>query len=183
MTSALVTRREIAGILGVHMMTVTKWEQTGMPVREPGRKGKPSLYSEADVRAWLEAREEAARNGTGGLNPLQQRARKDLAQAMLAEQTLEERAGNLLRRDDVEKSRAAEIAGVRSKILSWPMTIAPALHREAALHGRVGVERVLQHAVEELLRDLAEPEPKPPKKKARKKKSAKKAAKKKSTRK
>ena len=42
---ALVTRRELADLLTLQPMTVTKWEQLGMPIAKRGRKGRPSLYA------------------------------------------------------------------------------------------------------------------------------------------
>lgn len=152
----LVTRRELAKILDVTMSGVTKWEQAGMPVVAPGRKGKPSLYSEADVRKWLAEREETARdNGTYDL--ARERARKEKAQAILAEQTVAIRARDLVPRDEVEKTWAAEVIAVRAKLLSWPATISDRLYREAKLNGLRGVERTIKDAVEELLLELSKP--------------------------
>ena len=151
-----VTRRELAQRLNVHMLTVTKWEQAGMPVVEPGRKGKPSLYSEADVKKWLAAREKAARNN-GTLDVTQERARKERAQAILAEQTVAIRAKELVPVDQVEKTWAAEVSAVRAKLLSWPATISDSIHREAKLHGLEGVGRVVKASTEELLLELSKP--------------------------
>src|SRR6185369_15904806 len=58
--SNLLTRRQLAELLAVNMQTVTKWGRDGLPIAHVGRKGKPSLYDEAAVRAWLAAREYAA---------------------------------------------------------------------------------------------------------------------------
>ncbi len=152
----LVTRRELANLLDVTMSGVTKWEQAGMPVVEPGRKGKPSLYSEAEVRNWLAEREKAARdNGTYDLP--RERARKEKAQAILAEQTVAIRARDLVARDLVERTWAAEVVAVRAKLLSWPATISDRLYREATLNGLQGVERVIKAAVDEVLLELSKP--------------------------
>lgn len=152
----LVTRRELAQRLNVVMITITKWGQAGLPVAEPGRQGKPSLYSEADVRKWLTDREKKARNN-GTLDVAQERARKERAQAILAEQTVAIRAKDLVPVDQVEKAWAAEVSAVRAKLLSWPTTISDSIHREAKLHGLEGVERVIKAAVEELLLELSKP--------------------------
>lgn len=55
-----VTRRELAERHGVHQMTVTKWEQDGMPVAKRGARGRPSMYDPRAVQAWKDARDEAA---------------------------------------------------------------------------------------------------------------------------
>lgn len=154
--NAPVTRRALAELLDVHMMAVTKWEQAGMPVLERGRKGKPSRYSVAAVKKWLAVREEAAQNGSA-LDLVQERARKERAQAILAEQTVALRARDLVPRDEVEKAWTAEVAAVRAKLLSWPATISDRLHREATLNGLAGVELVVKDAVEELLLELSAP--------------------------
>lgn len=152
----LCTRRQLAELLGQHMQTVTKWEQDGMPITERGRRGKPSLYAVAAVQAWLEAREVAAQTG-GAVDVARQRARKELAQAVLAEQTYQIRAKELLPRQDVEKAWAGEVSAVRTKLLSWSTTIADRVHRAGMLTGVAGVERELRDATEDVLRELADP--------------------------
>lgn len=154
--SPLVTRRELAKSLDVHMQTVTGWEGGGLPVKEPGRKGKPSLYSEADVREWLANREKAAqKNGTVDLT--RERALRERAQRISLEQLQQIRAGDLVPRVQVERAWAAEVSAVRAKLLAWPSTISDRLYRESAVKGVKGVERVIKEAVEGLLRELSEP--------------------------
>ena len=178
----VVTRRELAHRLGVVMQTITKWEQAGMPVVEPGRKGKPSLYSVVAVRAWLTAREKAVKQGKT-VDLVKERARKERAQAILAEQTVAIRARELVPLDEVEKAWAAEVSAVRAKLLSWPGTLSGRLHREATVNGLRGLERALESAVDELLLELSSPATKhrPPRKKTAKKtrRSAPKASKRK----
>ena len=150
----LVTRRKLAELFAVHMQTVTKWEQEGMPIAVRGGRGKPSRYSERDVRAWLKAREEAAENGLM-LDPVQERARRERAQAILAEQTVAIRARELVPRAEVEKAWTAEVSAVRAKLLSWPTTLSDRLYREGKLNGASGVELTLKDAVYDLLLELA----------------------------
>lgn len=152
----LVNRRKLASILNVHMQTIMNWEQSGMPVSEPGRRGVPSLYSEADVKKWLTDREAAARDN-GKLDVTQERARKERAQAILAEQTVAIRARELVPADQVVKAWSAEVSAVRAKLLSWPATISDSLLRAATLNKLQGVERVIKDAVEELLLELSKP--------------------------
>ena len=151
-----LTRRELADCLDVVMQTVTKWEQAGMPVLAPGRKGVPSLYSEAAVRQWLAAREEAARNN-GALDVARERARKEHAQALLAEQMYKARAGELLPRDEVEQAWLTEVAGARAVLIALPATYAARIHRASTLEGEAGVEHSLHDAVREVLRELSDP--------------------------
>ncbi len=153
----LQNRRELALALKKHPQSVTKWAAAGMPVAEPGRKGKPSLYSLTKVRAWLKAREETAKKA-GPLDPLQERAQKDKMQAALVEQTLRVRAGKLLPADEVERVWAKEITGVKSIVLAWPQTSTAKVHRAAIQDGEAGVERALHDLGRDLLRELADPE-------------------------
>lgn len=155
-SAGLLTRRELAAARGVHMQTVTKWEQDGMPVAERGRAGKPSRYRQRDVNAWLKAREKKA-DQSGMAFVAQERARKERAQAVLAEQTFQMRAGTLIAADEVEKAWAAEVAAVRAKLLAWPSTVADQLFRAATLEGLPGVEHVLLVAVHDVLGELSSP--------------------------
>jgi hypothetical protein len=125
-----------------------------------GRKGKPSKYRERDVRAWLQQREEAAKRPGSVFDVAKEKARREHSQALLHEQLHATRARDLLPREEVERIWMAEIAAVRAKLLAWPMTLADQVHRVAVLEGLPGVERVLQEAVRQVLRELAEPTPK-----------------------
>lgn len=153
----LITRQELAKALDVHEITITKWQREGMPVAKRGGRGRPSYYDEVEVRQWQDAREEAARTSEH-LDVIQQRARKERAQALLAEQTLAIRARELVPRRDVEKAWAAEVSAVRAKLLVWPATISPQLARVATLEGANGVEAFLKSAVDDLLNDLSQPD-------------------------
>jgi len=153
----MVTRRQLAENLTVHMQTITKWEREGMPIAKRGARGRPSFYDEAEVRAWRQEREEAALAGTGGLNPAQERARRERAQAVLAEQMYQIRMRDLLPRIEVERVWSGEIAAVRTLLMSMPVTLADQLHR-AALAGVPAVEKVLEDAVHNVLMELANPE-------------------------
>lgn len=153
---ALLTRRELAALLGKHMQTITKWEREGLPIAELGRRGRPSRYRETEVRDWLAAREAAAA-GDGRNDAVKQRAEKERWQARLAEQMVMARSRELLPRAEVEKAWAAEVAAVRSRLLAWPVTLADRLHRASTLEGVAGVERVLNDAVREVLIELSAP--------------------------
>lgn len=157
----LLTRRVLAAALSVgrdqpyHPMTVTKWEQEGLPVAARGGKGRPSYYRESDVRAWLSVREESAKV-TGGLNAHQERARRDNAQAKLAEQMFQMRSLELLPRVEVERQWEAEIIAVRTKLLAVAPTYAERIYQAAISEGVPGVERVTAESMHDVLRELTE---------------------------
>jgi phage terminase Nu1 subunit (DNA packaging protein) len=155
--SPLLTRRELALVLGVHMQTVTKWERDGLPVANRGRRGKPSTYRESDVRAWLKSREVAAQSGQAN-DVARERARKERAQALEAEQRVAFRARELLPAEEVEKAWTAEASAVRAILLASYTTHADRVYRAATLDGLAGVERVMKDVAHEALRELANPE-------------------------
>ena len=158
MTKAkLITRRELAELLEVHQMTVTKWEQAGMPVAVRGRRGKPSEYDEAEVLKWLQARDEASSNGNG-IDLIRARAEKEHWQGQKARLEYEKGLGQLLPRDDVEKAWLAEITAARAVLLAIPTTYADPIHRAAVNEGVAGVERELKRASREVLTELSNPE-------------------------
>lgn len=168
----LLTRKELASKLGVVQGTITKWEQSGLPVAEPGRRGTASLFNFADVQKWRRQRDlDAKQNGTVDLT--RERARKERAQALVAEQALQIRAGDLLVRSEVENVWTKAILGVRSKLLAWPATLAEQLGRAYELGGVRALEHKLVDAVHDLLTEFATPAAKK-KRPARKKPAAKK---------
>lgn len=152
----LITRRELARRHKVHVMTVTAWEREGMPIAERGGRGRSSMYDPAAVTAWRRARKAAAQ----GVAPdfLSSRARKELAQALEAEQRVSMRAGKLIPTEEVAKIWGAEVTAVRSLILSSYTTHADRIHRAAILDGLPGVERALKDLAHEILRELASPD-------------------------
>lgn len=154
MAPTTVTRRELAVALNCHMQTVTKWEREGLPIAERGRKGRPSRYDEAAVRAWLAAREERAQTGQA-LDLVQERAQKEHWQALLAEQTFKVRERKLLDADDVAKTWGGVVAAIRAKLLAVPTSYADRVHRATTLEGLAGAEHVLRDAVYDVLRELA----------------------------
>lgn len=152
--ATLVTRLDLAKTLGVHPITISKWERDGLPIAKRGRRGVASKYREVEVRAWLQARDEAARQ-SGPLDPAQERAQRDKWQRMLLEQTHAMRAKTLLPAAEVEQVWAREIAAVRTRILASYTTAADQVHRAGTLDGTVGVERALKDLAYEMLRELA----------------------------
>lgn len=139
--------------MGVVMQTITKWERDGMPIATRGTRGRPSLYDAAACEAWRAARDAAAETATHSLE--QARIQKELSQAALNRQTAAIRAGQLLKREDVERTWAKHVAAVRNRLLHLPTALADRLHRLATLEGPSAVEAALQEAVGDVLRELA----------------------------
>lgn len=155
----LATRQQLAAALGVHAITISKWQNEGMPIASRGGRGRPTYYSVEAVTAWRAAREEEARDKTNGpLDPVQERAKKERFQALLAEQTFLLRAKKLLSADEVAKVWRAEVAAVRALILTSYTTHADRVHRAAVKSGLAGVEAELKKLGVEVLRELSDPD-------------------------
>jgi phage terminase Nu1 subunit (DNA packaging protein) len=152
----VLTRRQLAAAHGVNVRTISKWEDDGMPVAQRSGSGVPSRYDPTAVDAWLQAREEA-RHTDEHLSLEHERALKERAQRILAEQMFRIRERELLPRAEVERTWSQHVAAVRTKLLAFPVTLADRVHR-AAVDGVGAVERVLADAVRDALRELADDE-------------------------
>jgi phage terminase Nu1 subunit (DNA packaging protein) len=153
--AGLKKRRDLAALMGVQPEAVYKWERQGLTPAVRGSRGRPSLYDPEAVRAWLDARSKAASTEGGELNPAQEKAARDHWQAVLAQQTYQVRQRNLLPADEVLRTWTAEIAAVRSKLLALPTTFSDRIYRAGTLDGLPGVEKTLQAAVYDVLRQLS----------------------------
>lgn len=152
--AGLVTRRELAKRLGCHIQSITRWERDGLPCAQPGGGNRASLFAETDVRAWLAAREAAARE-SGVVDLARERARRERAQAMVAEQLYATRAGKLLDADAVHKKWTEEITAARAVLLASHQSAADRIYRAAITGGLAGVERELGDLARAVLRELA----------------------------
>lgn len=155
-------------LLDVDPRTIGKFLDEGMPVVRRGRGGRVSLYDPDACHAWKDARDAVA--ATEAPDGRDARARKELAQALLAEQLHAIRGGKLLNAEEVIKAWVAEIAGARAVILTAYTASSDQVYRAAVTDGLPGVERELRALGDAVLRELSQaPE-------QRRKRSRKKAA-------
>ncbi len=148
-----VTRKAIAAALDVNPRTTYKFEADGMPSRKRGR-GQATDFEVEPCLAWKRARDSASGAGEF-VDVARERARKEHAQALLAEQQYRLRAGELLEVEDVAKTWGDHIAAVRTKLLSWPPILANRV-LGASRDGVEAIELVLEEAVYQVLTELAE---------------------------
>ena len=163
----LLTGEELSDMLSVSPGTIRSWARRGMPIARRGRRGDktcPSLYHEVDVRQWREKRESERQELT------QARARKDRAQALLAEQTVRLRARGLVWRVDADRVWAAEVDRICRNLRSWVKPLSRRLSKAASGGGLPAVQAALETAVHEKLTELSKP--KQPAKKTRASKPA-----------
>jgi phage terminase Nu1 subunit (DNA packaging protein) len=160
-----ITSRELARRLGRDARTLRKWIAEGAPVLKHGRGGEPSEFDEADFRAWLDVRERDRATRTSDL--MVSRSRKELAQALEAEQRVAIRAKTLVHVEEVERAWSAHVAGVRARLLSIPTALPDRLVRAATIDGAAGVEKILQETMYQVLTELAARKARRPSKKIR----------------
>jgi phage terminase Nu1 subunit (DNA packaging protein) len=163
----LLERPQVAELLSVKSPTrISKWELEGLPVAEPGKPGKASKYAQAAVVAWHVAREVARARGTGegGLDPAAERARKDRAQAELAEQMLASRGGALVPADEIKRAWAQLVIAAKSKLLALPRALAARL---LTIESAPEIEALLRQHIVEALAELSSGQTGPPAARAR----------------
>jgi phage terminase Nu1 subunit (DNA packaging protein) len=141
-------------MIELHPQTISKLIEEGLPVAVRGRGGRASRFNVAAVQQFMKNRRSAGANGPA-VNVAHERARKERAQARLAEQVHALRERELLPAQEVEKVWSAHVAAVRAKLLAWPSTLTDRLARAFTLDGIAGLERELNEAVRDVLRELA----------------------------
>jgi phage terminase Nu1 subunit (DNA packaging protein) len=157
----LLTRPELATAMGVVPSTITRWEADGMPVEKKARRGKHTLFDLEAVVAWDQARKEAEAAAHANLDNMFPRDRKELAQAIEAEQRVAIKASKLLFVEEVDRAWSAHVGAVRAKLMACPANWADRLHRAATLKGVAGVEHILDQMVRDVLTELADGEESP----------------------
>jgi transcriptional regulator with XRE-family HTH domain len=152
------TRKELAARLGVHPITIVKWERDGCPVETPGKPRAggafPTYYLESDVRVWKQKRDELAASGQT-VTLTDARTQKEISQARLNEQKLLVQQRLLIPTEEVEKAWSKEFAAIRTFLLSSYTTHADQILRVASIEGLSGVERELENLAVEALRSCA----------------------------
>jgi phage terminase Nu1 subunit (DNA packaging protein) len=131
----------LARLLGVHADTISDYTRNGMPVLEPGDRGKPGRYDAIACAAWWRIR----RGGTLDA----EKARALRAQAEQGELRLAERRKQLVAREEVIREGTGFVKAVRARLL--------AMSRRLAQLGLVSPEQepAVRALVLETLRELA----------------------------
>jgi phage terminase Nu1 subunit (DNA packaging protein) len=153
-----ITAKQLADAIGVDRRTIAKWQDDGMPVAVRGRGGRPSQYDLDACRAWKDARDQVATDLDGQIDLLRERARKDRAQALLAEQLYAVRAGKLLDAEAVTRAWSREYAAIKAILIASYTSAADRIYRAATLEGLIGVERELKAVAFAALREISNPD-------------------------
>ena len=153
-TPDTLTRREAAKLVGVHQDTLSRLLNGVLAPAVLARSGRGGALrlSRPAIEVYVAVQRESR-----PLDPQQERARRDRAQALIGEQTYAARARELLPADEVARVWSAHIQAVRTKLLSWPATLTDQLHRASrGAGGPAAIERVLVVAIREVLIELSQ---------------------------
>jgi phage terminase Nu1 subunit (DNA packaging protein) len=152
----LMTRDALARLFTVTPGTIVRWARDGMPVATGGGQGRQASYRPSVCVAWRLAAIEAKYADQAGLDPRVERARRDAAQASLAEQLHRRRSGEMLEREDVRRTWSNVVLAIRSRLLALPQSVAAQC---AQATDPAAVEQLLRDEVHSALRELASWEP------------------------
>lgn len=154
----IVTKTQLAEILGVSDRTLTTWQKNGLPIKVDGARGEANKYDTEDVIGWMIARDvNAAIGGKGGGSEKYdyeaERARLTFHQANKVELEEDLLKGTSILASVVEAFQSRMISAFRAKCLSLPTKTAPRL---AHLTDLAEIESELRTAVYDALRELSE---------------------------
>ncbi|MBY8974641.1 terminase small subunit [Rhodobacteraceae bacterium NNCM2] len=155
----LVSKTDLASIMGVATQTLDQWLNRGMPyVSKPGAgSGKAYVFDLGQVISWRLEYERSQLNAAGADVDLSEaKRRKAAAEATLAEMALAEAEGRLLKAEDVDAMVIGFVTVAKTRLLAMPSKLAPTL---ATLTEPGECEAEVKQEVYDALRELSSMEP------------------------
>lgn len=158
----LVTKAELAEIVGKSERTLTTWQKNGMPIEVDGGRGSSNLYSPAVVIDWMiqqEINRRIAEHGGGDgdfYDYESERARLTHHQANKADLEEQVLRGKLIPEETVERVWTDMIASFRAKMLSIPTKAA---HQFLELEDLNHAQDLLKDHIHEALLEISDYEP------------------------
>jgi len=117
MPGKLVTKTELAAIIGKTPKTLTIWQSEGLPHIPPEKAGDPVQYNTVQVIDWMIRRETKA-----GPDVNDERARLAQQQTESARLRNERAKGNLILLDDAKTVAERACNAIRQKIINCSMS-------------------------------------------------------------
>ncbi len=145
--AGLLTRKELAAELGVGARQIANLREEQMPCVKVGRE----YYYPYAAITWYHARKYEALEGQRPPALEEARARRELAQAQLAEIELAKARGELVTHDIFESELGLILDGLRARLLNLPGRMAPRLLGARTVPE---MELRLEEAVHEAMIDL-----------------------------
>jgi phage terminase Nu1 subunit (DNA packaging protein) len=151
----IVTKSELAEILGVSERTLSTWQQEGLPIENQQHQG--NTYHTVKVIDWLKQHHANRLTESNGeiLDLEAEKARLTKAQADAAELKLAEQKRQLLDANEVQAVWENNIMACRAKLLSLPSKIAPVVANETSTPI---IESTIRDALYEALDELSRSE-------------------------
>jgi phage terminase Nu1 subunit (DNA packaging protein) len=144
----IVSKAELAIILGNNEKTIFRWQKEGLPIEQQGSRGKESKFDTEKVIHWL-----MNRSNSTDEELKKSRIRMANAQAEKTEIEIEEMRNNLIALDKMKDLWAGVLGKFRARILSIPSRLTPqiAIQRDPKM-----IEKLIKEALYEALNELAE---------------------------
>lgn len=148
-----LNKSQVVELLGCSMQRISTLIAQGLPVLQRGSRGKDWAFDGAAIVEWVRQQEAAKLGDTGEkLDPDQAKARKDQAQAELAELELAKRRGALIEVAKVEAMMAGDYAFTKQRMLAMPSKVAPLL---SVITEPAEIQAILYREVSDSLNELA----------------------------
>lgn len=156
LSPVLVTRLQLADLLGVNPRTASRLLEEGLPVAKAGKGGAASLFDVKECFAWFLNRERAQLAGNEeGMSPQKARALLDQKRREELDLRLQVRRGELVPAADVHREFADAANQVKARLRRIPDATAERLIAAAA-QGPLAVKALLLTEIDAALRELAE---------------------------
>jgi phage terminase Nu1 subunit (DNA packaging protein) len=157
----LVSKSELAEILGVALPTVDHWIKKGCPFVTQGSKGIAWVFNTSDVIDWrLDDIREQYEDKTGRENVLdynEARRRRMAAEAGISELQLAKETAQVVDIETIEIQLSNILGTVKAQVSAIPHTIA---HRIAGMRSTRKIERALEEELNQALNELSLYDPK-----------------------
>lgn len=145
----LVNKRELAEILGCSEESLTIWQKQGLPILAKGAGKQGNTYNPAEVIKWMRRKDSGEKPAT---SIDEERQRKLRHEADMLEMENEEKRGELMKVQTVERDLIEKLSRFRARVLSIPKKLAPQVVAEREL---AVVETLLETQLHEALNELA----------------------------
>lgn len=146
--AVVVSRHQLAGILGCHPDRISEYSHAGMPVLHQGGAGgdvqsRRNRYDAIACAQWVR------RHRPGSLDAQTEKARRDHAQAELHELKLAERRNQLVSARDVELRWSARVVEARTHLLALPSRL-KGRRPDLSAADLAAIDTLIREALEEL---------------------------------
>lgn len=150
-----VNKRELEEILGYSHVTLTEWQEAGMPIEERGDRGEANVYDTEAVIKWLIARESGRGRAESEKERLTRLQADEIELNMEAKRVqMAQTRGDLVNVVEFEATYSRLIVHARNFLRTQPVPLVQAL---ALLDGEEAKVQRVQDLFDEFLTKLSRP--------------------------